>query len=85
MNRNTLQQLLHFSCVFNNPTIYIIECNSWTVKCLQVNIYGFIAKSLKSLGGDNMGGKVSDSIGEQLELGNMGWIKISHFQYRTLI
>ena len=28
------EQFLDFSCVFNNPTIYIIECISWTIKHL---------------------------------------------------
>jgi hypothetical protein len=36
---------------------------------------------LKSLGRNNVGGKVSDSIGEQLELSNMGWIKIRTKQH----
>ena len=31
-----LEQLLHFKSVFNNPTIYIIECISWRIKYLSV-------------------------------------------------
>ena len=34
VNLNMLEHLLHFKRVFNNSTIYIIECISWTIKYL---------------------------------------------------
>ena len=35
VNRNMPEQILHFLCVFNNPTFHIIECINWTIKCLK--------------------------------------------------
>jgi len=39
-----LEQILLFLCVFNNPTIYIIERNSWTIKYLILLIHGATMK-----------------------------------------
>jgi len=39
-----LEQLIHFECVFNNPTIYIIECISWTIKYLILLMHGATMK-----------------------------------------
>ena len=35
-----LEQILHFLCVFNNLTSYIIECISWTIKYLILLMHG---------------------------------------------
>jgi len=33
-------------CVFNNPTIYIIECISWTIKCSILLVHGGTMKNM---------------------------------------
>ena len=44
VNRNILEQFLHFKCVFSNPTIYIIECNNWIIKCFILLMHGATMK-----------------------------------------
>ena len=48
MNRNMLEQILYFLCVFNNPAIYIIECISWTMKYLVLLMHGATTKIIVS-------------------------------------
>jgi len=42
VSRNMLEQLLRFKCVFNKPTVCIIECISWTIKYLILLMHGAI-------------------------------------------
>jgi len=40
-----LEQLLHFLCVFNKPTIYTIECTIWAIKYLILLMHGATMKT----------------------------------------
>ena len=44
VNRNMSEQILYFECVFNNPTIHIIEYISWIMKYLLLLMHGVTMK-----------------------------------------